>query len=103
MRAPGRGSGTAGGGESLLVAEQGVAVVQPAGERRAADRTSRGELPHELLGGRHFDDAVVVLVGDQDVTVLQQLGAVRVVELVGFGVVGSDDAEIGRASCRERV
>ena len=66
----------------VRIRDQSVAVAQPAGERRAADRASRGELPHELPGRRHFDDAVVVLVGDQDMTVLEQFGAVRVVELI---------------------
>jgi hypothetical protein len=51
-------------------------------------------LPYNLAGARDLDSAVVVLVADEDVTVLQKQGAIRVVELSGgdAGRVGTAEA-----------
>jgi hypothetical protein len=44
-------------------------------------------LPDNVTGAGDLDGAVVVFVADQDLTVLQELGAVRVVELLRAPVV----------------
>ncbi len=64
------------------------AVRQPAGEGDTAHRivdvrVTAALLPYNVSGAGDLDRAVVVFVADEDVTVLQKLGAVRVVELLG--------------------
>jgi len=56
------------------------------------DRACSGKLPHELLACRHFDDAVVVLVGNQDVTFSSSSAL--------FGLLSWLAPPLARASCR---
>src|SRR5579871_1204494 len=62
-----------------------VAVVQAAGEGGAAELSAGGAsvAPDNFVFARNFDNAVVGLISDEDVTVLQKFGAVRAVELIG--------------------
>src|SRR3989441_5823100 len=67
------------------VSEQSIAVGEPARESEAADRPvgAKGRDDAARGGVRDLDGAVVVLVGDEDVAVSEQLGGVGIVELVG--------------------
>src|SRR6266567_5964014 len=69
----------------VRVGKQGMAVGEPARESDSADGAAGGKGRDDLARGgvRDLDGAVVVLVGDEDVAVGQQLGGVGIVELVG--------------------
>ena len=74
----------------VRVGDQSVAILQPACESNPTHwlvdiRVSAAVLPDNLarVGVCDLDGAVVVLVADKDVAVLQEQGTVRVVELVG--------------------
>src|SRR5258708_7399984 len=76
----------------IRVRHQRGAVLQPAGKsdpthRITVVRVAAAILPDNIAAerdrARDLDGAVVILVADQNVTVLEKLGAVRVVELIG--------------------
>src|ERR1019366_8189590 len=76
----------------IRIRDQGVAVFEPAGKRDTTDgivdrRVAAAVLPDNVAAkrdrGRNLERAIVVFVADKNVAVLQKLGAVRVVELIG--------------------
>jgi hypothetical protein len=77
------GAGVAG------VRQQGVAVGQTAGESAGAERPSGVERVDNGISASDFQGAIVVLVGNKDVAVVEQFGGVGAVELIGGIGVGS--------------
>lgn len=69
------------------IGDKRVAILEPAGKSDTTHwivdvRVPAAVLPDNLFGTRDFDRAVIVLIADKNVTVFQELCAVRVVELV---------------------
>jgi hypothetical protein len=70
------------------ISDKRVAILEPAGKSDTTHwivdvRVPAAVLPDNLFGTRDFDRAVIVLIADKNVTVFQELCAVRIVELVG--------------------
>jgi hypothetical protein len=73
------------------IGQQSVAIGKTAGERHRAHGAAGGEGPDDLVGARHFDRAVVVLVRDEDVTIFEKFGGVwtaKLVSSIGIGEAG---------------